>query len=118
VLAPSNVPTEPGRIVAETVPFASVSLVEWIVIVSVWSVPTRFDAVCGEISIQASAHVLLAFPQKPVQPAVTSEAVPVVRVTFPLVFPKPITELACTVLVPAPFDVIFTVHDAVVDPPA
>jgi hypothetical protein len=49
VLGPSKVPAEPGSSVADAVPAASVSPSEVTVIVSVWSLPTAFVALCGEI---------------------------------------------------------------------
>jgi hypothetical protein len=51
---------------------------------------------------------LTALPQLLVQPLVVSSAVPVVRVRVPVVLPNPIAELACTVVVPATVEVIFT----------
>src|SRR5438045_1160371 len=98
---------------AVAVPDASVSFTAVTVIVSTWFVPTRFEAVCGEIWMKASTQVLFALPQFELQPAVTLSADPVVRVSVPTVFPYPTLFRSWTDVVPAAAFVIVTVQVAV-----
>ena len=70
------------------------------------------------VTTVASAQFLVALAQLAVQPAVTFAAVPVVRVTVPAAFVKPMFEVACTCVRPLTAEVIVTVQLAVVPPPA
>jgi len=68
--------------------------------------------------IFAFTHCLFALLQFAGQPAVVLSAVPVVLVTVPVAFVKPIVDVACTCVSPVTAEVIVTVHEAVAAPPA